>query len=104
MNIPNIIAQVKADLSVTLLITALVKRLLNNAKIIEPKAPTAAASVGVAIPANIEPSTHIIRNIGGIKDLKIIIQSSDLVFGPKSSGRGGANLGLNFVLMYIYTV
>jgi len=98
MNIPKIIAQVNADLSVTLLITVLVKRLLNKANKIDPSAPTAAASVGVAMPANIEPRTHMIRNIGGIKDLKIIFHNSVLVFGPKSSGSGGANFGLNLVL------
>jgi len=91
-------AHVKADLSVTLFITVLVKRLLNKANMIEPKAPTAAASVGVATPANIEPKTHKIRNIGGKKDLKIIIHNSDLVLGPRSSESGGAKLGLNFVL------
>ena len=63
-------AQVKADLSVTLFITVLVKRLLNRANIIDPNAPTAAASVGVATPAKIEPRTHIIRNWAKSKDFE----------------------------------
>ena len=34
-------------------------------KIIEPKAPNEADSVGVAIPNNIDPKTIIIKVIGG---------------------------------------
>ena len=41
---------------------------LKIANIIEPKAPTPAASVGVAYPAKIEPKTKTINAIGGIKD------------------------------------
>ena len=39
---------------------------LNVAKINAPKAPTPAASVGVAAPLRIEPSTNKISKIGGI--------------------------------------
>ena len=38
-----------------------------SAKSIAPTAPTLAASVGVATPINIEPSTAIIRSTGGNK-------------------------------------
>ena len=65
MNIPNIIAPVRADLSVTSFKTEKDNLLLKIAKIIEPKAPTPAASVGVANPANIEPKTNNIRPMGG---------------------------------------
>ncbi len=102
MNIPNIIAQVSAERSVTLFKTERVNLLLNIASIIDPNAPTPAASVGVATPANIDPNTKKIRKIGGINDLKIIFQRSIFVLGPISSGSGGANCGLNLVLKYIY--
>ena len=71
MNMPKIIAPVKADLSVTSFKILKFSLLLKTAKIIDPNAPTPAASVGVAIPANIDPKTKIIRAIGGIKDFNI---------------------------------
>ena len=70
-NIPKIIAPVNADLSVTSFKTLKFNRLFKTASKIEPKAPTPAASVGVAKPANIEPRTKKIKKIGGKKDLKI---------------------------------
>ena len=78
--------------------------MLNKANIIDPKAPTPAASVGVATPAKIEPRTKKIRKIGVINYLNIIIQSSFVFLGPILSGRGGASVGLNLVLKYIYVI
>ena len=68
------------------------------ANIIDPKAPTPAASVGVAYPAKIEPKTKTINAIGGIKDLKTRRIFSFLVLGPIFLGKEGASLGLNLVL------
>ena len=46
---------------------------------IAPKAPTAAASVGYAIPANIDPSTAMINSIGKTKAFTTFFtKSSDL--------------------------
>ena len=67
---PKIIAPVNADLSVTSFITLKFNLLFKIASNIEPKAPTPAASVGVAKPANIEPNTNKIKKIGGKNDLK----------------------------------
>ena len=91
-------APVKADLSVTSLRTLKLNLLFNIANIIDPKAPTPAASVGVAYPANIDPNTKNIRAIGGIKDFKIRRAFSFLVLGPIFLGKEGANLGFNLVL------
>ena len=51
----------------------LVRLLLLSANIIAPKAPTPAASVGVAIPRRIEPSTDEINTKGGNKEVSIIL-------------------------------
>ena len=48
---------------------------LNEARRIEPIAPTDAASVGVAKPVRIEPKTDIIKNNGGNKINKILVFS-----------------------------
>ena len=53
--------------------TFIEKLLFKLLNIIEPNAPTEAASVGVATPANIEPNTAIIKIIGGKIILKILI-------------------------------
>ena len=91
---PNSIAPVSAERSQTSRNTGQVRLPLNSASRTEPPAPTPAASVGVAQPANIEPSTNAIRKIGGTKLLTIISQNSPRVSGPCSSGSGGARCGL----------
>ena len=72
--------------------------LFKIANSIDPKAPTPAASVGVAKPAKIDPNTKIINAIGGINDLKINKVFSLRVFGPIFFGNEGASFGLNLVL------
>src|SRR5688500_6574347 len=67
---------------------------LNQASTSAPAAPTPAASVGVAQPPKIDPSTSTIRNVGGRKLLPIITQNSRALFGPISGGSGGASPGL----------
>ena len=46
---------------------------LLSARPIAPKAPTPAASVGVAIPINMDPKTATIKTKGGSKAVKIIL-------------------------------
>ena len=60
-----------------------------------PKAPTPAASVGVAQPRTIEPSTSRMRKTAGMKPRSISRMSSGMLFGPISLGSGGARCGLN---------
>ena len=62
MNIPKIIAPVNADLSVTSFSILKLSLLFKTANIIDPSAPTPAASVGVAKPANIDPKTIIAQD------------------------------------------
>ena len=57
---------------------------LNIASSVAPKAPTPAASVGVAAPVKIEPSTAAIKNIGGIK-LRIARDNLFLANGSQRS-------------------
>ena len=62
---------------------------IGKAKMNAPKAPTAADSVGVAIPVYIPPRTIIIKEINPHSPFKELIFSLKLVFGPL-----GANFGL----------
>ena len=93
-NMKKTMALVSAEFSMTSFIAFMLSRLLNHASRIAPKAPTPAASVGVAQPAKIEPSTSTIRKVGGRKLLPIIFQNSARVLGPMSAGNGGATSGL----------
>lgn len=67
--------------------------MFHHARSSAPKAPTPATSVGMAQPPKMEPSTSVIRKIGGTKLLKIKRQNSAAVLGPISSGNGGASSG-----------
>ena len=62
---------------------------IGKAKMNAPKAPTAADSVGVAIPVYIPPRTIIIKEINPHSPFIELIFSLKLVFGPL-----GANFGL----------
>jgi hypothetical protein len=57
----------------------LVKLLLLIARRTAPKAPTPAASVGVAMPKRIEPSTEEIRTKGGNKEVSIIFHLPETI-------------------------
>ena len=69
-------------------------RPLNQASRMAPRLPTPAASVGVAQPPKMEPSTSVMRNTGGRKLLPIMRQNSARLLGPTSAGSGGARSGL----------
>ena len=60
-----------------------------------PKAPTAPASLGAAIPNRIEPLIMVISSTGGRKLLKIIQGYSRLGTWSRSGGSGGATEGLS---------
>ena len=60
-----------------------------------PKLPTPAASVGVAQPAKIEPSTSVIRNAAGAKLQVTRVTSSAVFCGPSCAPSGGARCGFN---------
>jgi hypothetical protein len=66
---------------------------LNQASTSAPAAPTPAASVGVAQPPKIDPSTSTMRKDGGTKLLPISTQNSRAFLGPISGGSGGASWG-----------
>ena len=53
---------------------------LLRAKNIAPRAPTPAASVGVAIPKRIEPSTEVMRTKGGSREVSIIFHLPSIIF------------------------
>ena len=65
INIKNTIAVISVVLCTTSLKRAILNCPLMAANRVAPKAPTPAASVGVAAPARIEPSTATIRITGG---------------------------------------
>ncbi len=58
-----------------------------------PAQPTPAASVGVAHPRKIEPSTSETSSTGGKKLRTIIAASAPAPLGPSSAGIGGAISG-----------
>ena len=67
---------------------------------VAPTAPTAAASVGEAIPAKIDPNTAIIRNKGGIRAFITLLRISALeMLSRYSWGIGGAHSGLTVAIM-----
>ncbi len=57
----------------------LVRLLLLIARRTAPSAPTPAASVGVAIPRRIDPSTEVIRTNGGNRDVSIILHLPETI-------------------------
>ena len=60
-----------------------------------PTAPTAAASVGLAIPAKIEPKTATIKKSGGTRAFITRLRMSALEMPSSTSwGMGGADSGL----------
>ena len=61
---------------------------LNPPSSVAPTAPTDAASVGVAMPARMEPSTEMINTMGAIRAWDTLIASSLLVRPSISSSRG----------------
>jgi transglutaminase/protease-like cytokinesis protein 3 len=78
---PNSIPPVSAERLQTSRKFAQVSCRLNAASRIEPEGAHARASVGVAKPAKIDPSTITIRKIGGRKLRKTIAQNSPRVSG-----------------------
>ena len=58
---------------------ALVRLLLLTASKIAPRAPTPAASVGVAIPKRIDPNTEVMRINGGSKDVSNIFHLPETI-------------------------
>ena len=70
------------------------RRRLMAASNIAPTAPKAPASVGVAMPAKIDPSTARIRNSGGIITSTTRRARSLRFFARASSGNAGAAFGL----------
>ena len=60
-----------------------------------PTAPTAAASVGVARPNMIAPSTDRISIVSGKKDFASIVINTRVLTLPSPLGNGGARCGLN---------
>jgi len=80
----------------------MLKRLLPIASRMEPSAPTPDASVGVAQPAKMLPSTSVMRKVGGRKLLRIMLQNSAAFFGPTSAGSGGASPGFQKLSAPIY--
>ncbi len=89
----NTSALVSAELSIMALSALKLSLPLNQASTMAPTAPTPAASVGVAQPPKIDPSTSTIRKVGGTKLLPIMAQNSAAFFGPTSAGSGGASSG-----------
>tara|TARA_B100000405_G_C16380689_1_gene299140 strand:- start:40 stop:339 length:300 start_codon:yes stop_codon:yes gene_type:complete len=67
--------------------------LLNAARSVAPKAPTAPASDGVAKPKRIDPLISDIRKTGGTKLLITRGVISPLGIFRRFAGRGGAKLG-----------
>ena len=57
-------------------------------------APKPAASVVVATPATMLPSTIAMRNIGGTSDVRIIHPICDHEYVRSSAGKGGPSSGL----------
>ena len=71
-----------------------------RARIIAPTAPTLAASVGVAIPRSIEPSTATMSSTGGNRPLNNAVKT----FAPSSNSSitiGGAYEGFNMAMTNI---
>ena len=95
MKMKKIMPEVKAVRSQTSFSTSQVSFLLKIASSSEPKPPTPAASVGVAQPAKIEPSTMVIRNTGGRKPFSSIRIMQPAVSGPMSSDSDGAHCGFS---------
>ena len=67
----NTIELIRVVARVTSISTAREKRRCRAARIMAPTAPTEADSVGVAIPARIEPSTARISSAGGSSETMI---------------------------------
>src|SRR6186713_501607 len=89
----NTSALVSAELSIMPLSSFRLSLPFHQARISAPAAPTPAASVGVAQPPKIEPSTSVMRKVGGTKLFSISDQNSAAFFGPMSAGSGGASSG-----------
>ena len=88
----------------TMLLTSVVLRMTSRrmgrlkrrwlmASTMAPTAPTEAASVGVAIPARIEPSTSTISSSGGTSTLRIRTSRARPCTLRASAGRAGARSG-----------
>ena len=90
----NTMEVIRAVRNVTSFTVAGFKRRFSPASRIEPKAPTPAASVGVAHPKKIDPSTRKIRNIGG-RSVRTTMRAN-CIMGMAASLRSimGARLGL----------
>ncbi len=78
----NTSALVSAELSMTSFSIFMLRRLFHHASSSAPAQPVPPASVGVAQPPKMEPSTTKIRNAGGRKLRKSIVSNSDLPCGP----------------------
>ena len=69
---------------------------LESASKIAPNAPTPAASVGVAIPASIEPRTATIKRRGGAK---LVSTSFKVLWSDFSTSWAGAAIGFKYDLI-----
>jgi TRAP-type mannitol/chloroaromatic compound transport system permease large subunit len=76
------------------------RRWYNTAKTNAPTAPTAADSVGVAMPEKIEPSTAIMSEIGGTMALATLKYFSALPTTPTESAAVGAVGALVLAVLY----
>ena len=90
----NTSALVSAELSMTSLSIFMLRRLFQAASASAPAEPVPPASVGVAKPPKIEPSTTKISAAGGRKLRSTMRHISPLVFGPMVDMSGGARCGL----------
>ena len=90
----NTMALVNAEELITSFSTAMLKRLFVIARMIAPRLPTPEASVGVAQPAKIEPSTRAMRKAGGTKPLMTICRVSFSSSAASLPLTAGASEGL----------